>query len=90
MVGVRFYLEYGSKNHKKANKDTGNIIAVAVDTLNQGMYYSAISALYNHPNSQVASTNIHYNFIRKQTKRISEAKARVIHPNLFAYIDACE
>ena len=88
MVGVRFYLEYLNKKDKRLNKSIGNVIAISKDNLNiLNLCYDAIGAIYSHRNSEVASTTVHIDYLREKTKRISETKARVIHPNLFAYLD---
>jgi hypothetical protein len=43
-----------------------------------------------HPNSPVAGTSIDVSILRERCKRISEAKARQIHPLLFERLDAME
>ncbi len=49
--------------------------------------YEAIAALFEQPNSPVAGTGVALDYLRQKCKRISEAKARTIHPALFERLD---
>ena len=51
--------------------------------------YEAIAALVHRPNAPVADNggNLSHDYLRQKCKRISEAKARAIHPVLFERID---
>lgn len=99
MKYVRFYLEYGSKANKRKGVHEGNVLAL-LDTMGDGfrpqymgdLQYSheCISAVFFHPNSAVCGTQCHVRYLREECKRIPEWKARQIHPNLFAYLDAME
>ena len=93
MKGWRFYEEYKSTKRKVS---TGNVIAVDTTT---GMYaikpfganaqyrYECVSALFDEDNSPVCGGAISEEYIRRRCKRISEAKAREIHPKLFEYLE---
>lgn len=52
----------------------------------------AIGAVYSHADSGVASVGASPDYLRKLCKRVSEAKAREIHPTLFRVLDrlGCE
>lgn len=93
MKGWRFYEEYKSPKRKVP---TGNV--VAVDTT-VGMYamppfgpnaqyqYECVSAIFFQPNSPVASGGVALHYLQRRCKRVSEAKARKIHPKLFEYLE---
>ena len=49
--------------------------------------YEAIAAVFDWPNSPVAGTGVACDYLRHKCKRISEAKARIIHPALFERLD---
>lgn len=83
MKGIRFYEEFTSK---RRGESAGNAVAVAEP--NGDGTYEAIAPLYDTPNSPVASTSIHWNYLFKNCKRVSEARAREVHPELFKYLDA--
>jgi hypothetical protein len=101
MKYVRFYLEYGSKANKRKGIHEGNVLAL-IDTMGDGFRpqrnsgsesgygYECIAAVLFHPNSPVAGTSIDVSILRERCKRISEAKARQIHPLLFERLDAME
>jgi hypothetical protein len=96
MNGISFYLEYpNSREKRKATRKalgnhSGNVIAI----LENGTYISGgqavkdgIAAVYDWPNSPPASTGVSLEFLRERCKRISEATARAIHPQLFEWLD---
>jgi len=90
MKGIRFYLEYNSIKDKRQNNHNGNVLAVFYDLyrfMHGGIVYDCIGALTNNPNSSVCSTSASDDYISDNCKRISEEKARVIHPALFQYLD---
>jgi hypothetical protein len=51
------------------------------------MCYEAIAGLFDRPNSPVAGTGVARDHLHQKCKRISEAKARTIHPALFERLD---
>lgn len=88
MKGVRFYAEY--ENVSKT-QPTGNVIAVFVD---EDIYWSsgkacheAIGGIYARPNSPVATTGASLDYLSQKCKRVSEQKAREIHPRLFERLE---
>ena len=88
MNGIRFYEEFTDKSKRQP---CGTVVAALV--LN-GSYrssgticYEAIAAVLDWPNAPVAGTGVAYDYLRQKCKRISEAKARAIHPVLFERID---
>ena len=85
MQGIRFYLEFTDASKRRSG---GNVVAALVAN---GSYwsgktvcYEALAALFDQPNAPVASTGVALDYLRLKCKRISEAKARLIHPALFA------
>lgn len=92
MVGIRFYEEYSNK--RKGIKQ-GNVVAVIpenkwIDYRSHGtaeLLFDGIGAVFFYPNSPVCGTNVAQGYLRESCKRISESKARQIHPALFQYLD---
>ena len=88
MKGIRFYLEFRDKSKRWPG---GTVVAALV--LNGSYWssgrvcYEAIGALFDRPNSPVAGTGVALDYLRQKCKRISEAKARIIHPALFERLD---
>ena len=88
MNGVRFYLEFTDKSKRWPG---GTVVAALV--LNGSYWssgrlcYEAIAALFDRPNSPIAGTGVALDYLRQKCKRISEAKARIIHPALFERLD---
>ncbi len=92
MTGIRFYLEFDSPQHKRRGEHSGNVLAAYVCN---GWYLSrgepmieGASAVYDWPNSAVCGGSASRGYLRTHCKRISEARAREIHPALFAYLEA--
>lgn len=93
MKGWRFYEEFKTERRKVS---AGSVVAIDTTT---GMYamppfgpnaqyrYECVSALFDGHNQPVCSGAISVRRIEKRCKRISEAKARTIHPKLFEYLD---
>lgn len=92
MQGYRFYLEHASRKDKRKNNHNGNVIALDIengywiDSRKQCMR-ECVSAVYFYPNSPVCGSNCSMEYIQDNCKRISESKARDIHPLLFSYLD---
>jgi len=88
MNGIRFYLESKDKSKHKLG---GTVVAALV--LNGSYWssgticYEALAAVFDWPNSPVAGTGVAWDYLRQKCKRISEAKARTIHPALFERLD---
>ncbi len=88
MNGIRFYLEFTDPSKRQSG---GTVVAALV--LN-GTYwssgvlcYEALAALFDRPNTPVAGTGVALVYLRLKCQRISEAKARAIHPVLFTRLD---
>ena len=88
MSGICFYQEFSDRAKRRS---AGTIIAALVCN---GIYwsggkicYEAIAALFEQPNSSVAGTGVAREYLRQKCRRISETKARTIHPVLFARLD---
>jgi len=88
MNGIRFYLEFTDKSKRKPG---GTVVAALM--LNGSYWssgticYEAIAAVFDCANSPVAGTGVARDYLRQKCKRISEAKARIIHPVLFERLD---
>jgi len=96
MKGYRFYAEYkDAKNKREGEPAPDNVVAVFLDDNNRpiGFFrnseylYECEFSLFSHANSVVCSGSVHNEYLRDQCKRVSEAKAREIHPQLFAVLD---
>ena len=88
MNGIRLYHEF---NDKSKRHSAGTVVAALVCN---GIFwstgtvcYEAISGLFNHPSSVVCGSAVSLDYLRAKCKRISEAKARAIHPALFDRLD---
>ena len=88
MKGIRFYLEFSDKSKRQSG---GAVVAALV--LNGSYWssgklcYEALGALFDRPNSPVAGTGVALDYLRQKCRRISEARARTIHPALFERLD---
>ena len=96
MKGIRFYLEYPNQAEKrKATRGNlgnheGNVIATLDGTeviTKHGPQVDALAALFDRPDSPVAGTAVSVEYLQERGKRISEAQARKIHPELFRRLD---
>lgn len=93
MRGYRFYAEYDSAKDKRANKHSGNVCAVLLDKERRPLYTGSgkvelIAAVTHAPDSDVCTTSASPEYLREKCKRISEERARAIHPRLFNYLDS--
>lgn len=94
MKNIRFYQEFSDE--KKRIIPTGNVVAVSTHNrgypdyfINRGVaVVECASAIFDESNSDCAGSTVSREYLQENTKRISEAKARKIHPNLFKYLDA--
>jgi hypothetical protein len=89
MKGVRFYEELTNKN-RAAEKSQGNVVAVFYEQSQAhggGVFYDASGAVYFHPNSACAGTSVSQEYLMKSTRRVSEERAREVHPALFTWLD---
>jgi hypothetical protein len=49
--------------------------------------WEALAGLFDQPNSPVAGTGVALDYLRQKCRRISQIKARAIHPALFQRLD---
>ena len=88
MKGLRFYEEMSDK---RRGISAGNVAAVSTDPLFPGQRFpEALAAVFTYANSPVQVTAVDPNWVRKNCRRVSEARARHIHPKLFARLDTPE
>lgn len=87
MKGVRFYLEFSSPRAKRQGVNAGTVFAAFVCNGIHRAGYDGIGSVYDRPNSPVASSHASLKYIRIHCKRISEEKARFVHPALFKVLD---
>lgn len=97
MNGYRFYLEfsttYRKKKSGKENKGhSGNVCAISTDknlisARGSELMFEGLVSVFDHPNSPVNWSGASWGYLRSKCKRISEAKARQIHPVLFQRLD---
>lgn len=89
MKGVRFYEEYADEKTRKVSQ--GNVVAIDTETppyrSGDVVCVSALSGIYMSPNAPVATTGVALSYLRENCKRISEARAREVHPALFHRLD---
>lgn len=92
MKGFRFYLEFASAKDKRKGNDSGNVFAMSLGDNGRPLYIpggsvEGIGAVYFTRNSDVCGTSADPEYLRKKCKRVSEVKARAVHPNLFRILD---
>jgi len=91
MKHVRFYEEF---SNTRKTKSEGNVFAAFVGNgthwSGDQLCYEGVGAVFFRPNSAVAGCASSVDRLRQYGKRISEQRARVIHPNLFTYLDMAE
>jgi hypothetical protein len=89
MKGVRFYEELHNKN-RTAETSQGNIVAVFYETprVQDGdTVFDAAGAVYFEENSPVCGTSVGQVYLSTSCRRVSEKRAREIHPSLFVWLD---
>lgn len=93
MKYIRFYQEFEDEKTRKIS--SGNVMAVQTDLKGfpkyrytpNGYIIDGFGAIGFEPNSDVAGTSVNKEWLQQNTKRISEEKARKIHPKLFKYFE---
>jgi hypothetical protein len=87
MKGYRFYEELENKR-RVSEKSRGTVFAVALDLVNpfNGDYEGA-GSVFSEPNSPCCWTGISRDYLTKDCRRVSEKRARAIHPALFEYLE---
>lgn len=95
MKGYRFYEELVNKG-KRSELPKGTIVAVMLDEDDRPMVfssstgwvnYSAVAGVFDEPDSAVCTTSVDAEYLRDCCRRVSEKRAREIHPALFEYLD---
>lgn len=89
MRGFRFY-EILKDKGKKSEESEGNCIAVDIETsLSAGFgCYQAVGPVFFEPDSAVCFSPASPAYLAENCKRVSEKRAREIHPELFKYLEA--
>lgn len=101
MKGFRFYAEYPDNKskrkgtRKKLGPHSGNVVAISIAAeSNRGSTGpEGYSSVYDYANAPVNWGAVSREYLRDNCRRISEAQAREIHPQLFGrlkYDEECE
>ena len=87
MKYVRFYEEF---KNKRAGISAGTVVAVFYQLRSvsaSNLAFDSLVAVFDRPNSPVASSSVGAGHLHDKCRRVSEAKARKIHPMLFVDLD---
>lgn len=93
MKDLRFYLEHGSPADKRRKNHNGNVFARFLDIAprpaasGDDLMVEGVGAAYDRANAAVTTASASTSYLLKNCTRISEARAREIHPNLFSLLD---
>jgi hypothetical protein len=92
MTGIRFYEVF---NDTTKREPAGKAIAVFPylwrdGSGGQGRLYYSVIGLAHRPNPPVLTTTVAESYLRSKCRRVSESRARRIHPNLFRYLEKHE
>ena len=101
MKGYRFYAEMndGPKGGHKSGLPKKQVIAVLVRPYGRGWApfcipgkarVEAMVGLYDEDNPPVVLDAVDLQYLERHCKRVSESKARELHPRLFERLDAAE
>lgn len=89
MKHIRFYEEFADEGTREQSQ--GNVAAIFVGngtyTCGEQTCYEGLGAVYFHPNSPVATSGYALSYLQENCRRVSEARAREIHPALFHRLD---
>lgn len=96
MKGFHFYEEFACPAAKRRGQTSGTVFAAFTDDAGalerhirgDAIRVEGVGAVFFRPNSPVAVTAADTGYLRERCKRISEERARMVHPALFAYLDA--
>ena len=104
MKGYRFYEELEDKNRQAEKSQGNVVAALLQPSgrgwdfiyvpgmvRTEGGYtcvVECISALFGEPNSPVCGSQVSWDYLREKCRRVSEKRAREVHPRLFEYLDA--
>lgn len=89
MKGFRFYQEFETEKRKVSK---GTIVAMMfdfywLDPRSWEIIHECGSALYDKPNSICCGSQVSRAYLASKCRRVSEARAREIHPKLFEYLE---
>ena len=87
MKGYRFYEEF---TNRRRGESAGNVFALDIDQPGYNYQPFGTAALFDEPNSDVCGTGVSWMWLRARCKRVSEVRAREVHPRLFAWLDSFE
>ena len=93
MKGYRFYLEFDSTADKRKGVARGKCMAVLLGKDGKPLRQSdpkmveCIAGVYDQHDSVCGGTSASRDYLRKNCKRVSENKAREIHPSLLKYLE---
>jgi hypothetical protein len=91
MRGFRFFEEYTNGTREQS---AGNVIAIHLtgdSFVKEGeICFTALCAYPDdcQPNSPVLARLCSAEYLGRQCRRVSEARARLVHPKLFEYLDS--
>lgn len=85
MKDIRFYEEFTSK---RRGLSAGTVVAIGLPNILGDGTFEAVGAVFERPNSPVTSISVHCSYLFFNCKRVSEQRAREVHPELFKYLDA--
>ena len=95
MKGYRFYEELENKG-RKGERSAGNVVALILEQDERGHWWpiymptfavECICGLFAEPNSPVCGGQTARSYLWDKCRRVSEKRAREIHPALFEYLD---
>ena len=88
MKGYRFYEEFVNK---RKGISAGNVVAVSTDveplSRDRVACVEGFEGIFDAPNSPVNWGGVGLDYLRFNCKRVSEARARTVHPALFERLD---
>lgn len=95
MKGYRFYLKFPlsatKEDRRKLRNHSGTVVALPVPTelprFRSTLSPVVIGGFTGDPDSEIQYYGVLPNFLHDECRRISECKARKIHPKLFEYLD---
>lgn len=92
MKHFRFYEEWDQPRWRKDAKPTGNVVALYVPEVAEGRVFvgeirECVGAVSDGASSPCRWSDASMAYISKNCKRVNEAKARGIHPELFDYLE---
>lgn len=92
MKGYQFYEEFESSYKKRKHQGSGNVLALDIDTNGRPLYsyggnMECTAALLSEPDSPVCGTQVSRQVLAKNYCRITEKRAREIHPEMFQFLD---